>query len=152
VELLVALVVNSFGVRVVVDDLLLAFLLLAFWKLHLLLFITLVGNLLLAFLLAGRCAIVAWLLLLLLMEHLQELLHLPALLNTVASGVVHQAPWPTLIAIRGLAQLLVTAWATTPTSRCSDSSDSGRTYQLLFVVVGLLLPILVLATALSSGI
>jgi hypothetical protein len=52
-----------------------------------------------------------------------------------------------------LARSLVAVWAVAPTSRCCDNSNSWSTCQWL-VVVGLLLllPILVLATALSSGI
>jgi hypothetical protein len=58
-------------------------------ELHVLLLVTLTGNLLLAFPLARRCAAAAWLLLLLLMELLHELLDLLTLLGVVAHGVVH---------------------------------------------------------------
>jgi hypothetical protein len=43
-------------------------------------------------------------------------------------------------------------WAVAPTNHCRDSGGSGSTCQRLVVVVLLLLSILVLATALSSGI
>jgi hypothetical protein len=89
------------------------------------------------------------------MELLCKLLDLPALLDAVVLGVVHRAPWPALIAVGGLVQSLVTAWALAPTSRCSDSGGRGSACKQL-VVVGLLLllPILVLvlATALSNDI
>jgi hypothetical protein len=109
-ELLAALVVARFRVRVAVDDLDRP---LGILELHLLL-ITLVGHLLIAFSLAGRHAVVAQLLLLLLAELLHELLDLSALLGTVAPGVVHQTSQMTLVTIGGLSQLLVTAWATAP--------------------------------------
>jgi hypothetical protein len=105
----------------------------------------------LAFPLAWRRAVMAGLLLLLLMKLLCKLLDLPALLDVVTPVVVHRVPCPTLIAAGELAQSLVASWASTPTSRCCDSGSSGSASQQL-VVVGLLLPILVLATALSSGI
>jgi hypothetical protein len=147
-ELLVVLVVVGLGVGVTVDDLDHP---LSILELHLLLIGALTGNVLLAFLLAGRRAVVAGLLLLLLVELLYRLLDLSALPSVVVPGVVHWAPQPTLIAARGLAQLLVTTWITTPTSHCCDNVGSGSACQRL--VVGLpFLPILVLATALSSGI
>jgi hypothetical protein len=143
------LVVVGFRVGVAVDNL---YRPLGILELHLFLVIALIGNLLLAFPLAGRRAIVAKLLLVLLTELLCELLDLSALLGTMAPGIVHWAPRPTLVAPGGLASL-VTAWAATPTSRCSNSGCSGSTCQQLVVAaVGLLLLILVLATALSSGI
>jgi hypothetical protein len=114
VELLAALIVAGFRVRVAVDDLDRP---LGILELHLLL-ITLVGHLLIAFSLAGRHAVVAQLLLLLLAELLHELLDLSALLGTVAPGVVHRTLQMTLVTVGGLSQLLVTAWATAPTSRC----------------------------------
>jgi hypothetical protein len=97
---------------------------------------------------------VARLLILLLVELLPELLYHPALLSVVAPGVVHWAPWTTLIAVGGLAWSLVTSWATTPTSRYSNSSGSGSTCQRLVVVAAdlLLLLILVLVATLNSGI
>jgi hypothetical protein len=144
------LVVAGFEVRVAVDDLDRP---LGILELHLLLVVTLMGNVLLAYLLAGRRAIVARLLLLLLVELLHDLLDLPTLIGDVASGVVHRALRPTLVAAGGLVWSLVSAWALAHTSCCCDSSDSGSTCQRLIVVVGLLLlHILVLATALSSGI
>jgi hypothetical protein len=150
VDLLVVLVVTGFGVRVAIDDLNFP---LGILELHLILLVTLVGNLLLAFPLVGRCAVTAWLLLLLLAELLHELLDLPAHLNVVAPRVVHPAVWPALIAVAGLPWSLVTAWVVAPISRCINNSGSRSSYQRLVVVVGLLLlPILVLATALSSGI
>jgi hypothetical protein len=100
-ELLAMLVVTRFRVRVAIDDLDRS---LGALELHFLLHLALAGNVLLAFLLVGRHAIVAWLLLLLLM----------ALLGIVAPGVVHWAPQPALITASGLARSLVTAWATAP--------------------------------------
>jgi hypothetical protein len=149
VELLVVLVVTGLRVGVAVDDLNHP---LGILELHPLV-VALMGNVLLAFPLVGRCAIVVRLLLLLLTELLRELLDLLALLGAVAPRVVHQAPWPALITVGGLARLLVVTWVVAPTSRCCDSGDSGSVCQRLIVVVGLLLlPIFVLATALSSGI
>jgi hypothetical protein len=122
-------------------------------ELHLLL-IALMGNLLLTFPLAGRHAVVAQLLLLLLMELLRELLDLPALLGIVVHGVVHRAPWPTLITVGGLVWPLVASWTMTPNSRCSSNSGNGRSGHQLAVVIadGLLLPVFVFAAALSSSI
>jgi hypothetical protein len=118
-------------------------------ELHLLHLVALVGNMMLAFLLVGRCAVVARLLLLLLAELLYELLDLLALLEAVAPGVVHRAPGTALVATGGLLRPLVAAWAMTPTNHCSNSG-SGSTCQWLVIVVGLLLlPIPILATALS---
>jgi hypothetical protein len=111
-----ALVVTRLGVGVAIDDLDRP---LGVLELYLLI-IALVGNLLLVFPLAGRHAVTTRLLLLLLMELCHELLDLPALLGAVVPRVVHRAPRPALIAVGGLALLL--------------------------------LPIHVLATALSSGI
>jgi hypothetical protein len=148
VELLAPLLVAGLRVRVVVDDLDHP---LGILELHLLLVIALTGNVLLAFPLVGRHAIMTGLLLLLLTELLCKLVDLLALLGAVRPRVVHRAQWPTLISAGGLAQWLVTAWASAPTSRFYDSSGSGSAYQQL-VVVGLLLPILVLTTTLSSGI
>jgi hypothetical protein len=148
VELLAPLLVAGLRVRVVVDDLDHP---LGILELHLLLVIALTGNVLLAFPLVGRHAIMTGLLLLLLAELLCKLPDLLALLSVVGPRVVHRAQWPTLIAAGGLAQWLVAAWASAPTSRFYDSSGSGSAYQQL-VVVGLLLPILVLTTTLSSGI
>jgi hypothetical protein len=122
VELLAALVIASVGVKVGIDSLECP---LSVLELHLLL-ITLRGNLLLAFLLAGRCAVAAWLLLLLLTELHCELLDLLTLLRAVALGVVYQAPRTALVTARGLLRPLVTTWATTPTSRNSGSVGSGQ--------------------------
>jgi hypothetical protein len=119
VELLTVLVVTGLRVGVAIDSLDRP---LGILKLHLLLVIALTSNMLLAFPLMGSCAIAAGLLL---VELLRELLDLSALLVTVAPGVVHWAPWPTLVTTEGLAWLLVTAWAVAPTSRCCDSSGSG---------------------------
>jgi hypothetical protein len=55
-------------------------------ELHLLLVVALTGNVLLAFLLVGRWAVMARLLLI---ELLHELLDLPALLSAVTPGFVH---------------------------------------------------------------
>jgi hypothetical protein len=148
-ELLAVLVVAGLRDEVVVDDLDRP---LDILELHLLLGIALAGNVLLAFPLAGRCAITVGLLLLLLTELLRELFDLPTLLGAVAPGVVHRVLWSDLIAAEGLARSLVTAWATTPTSRCCDNGSSGSACQGLVVVGLLLLPILVLATALSNDI
>jgi hypothetical protein len=122
VELLTVLVVTGLRIGVAIDSLDRP---LGILKLHLLLVIALTSNVLLAFPLMGSCAVAAGLLLLLLVELLRELLDLSALLGTVAPGVVHWAPWPTLVTTEGLAWLLVTAWAVAPTSRCCDSSGSG---------------------------
>jgi hypothetical protein len=105
VELLVSLVVTVFGVRVgvAVDDLDCP---LGILELHIMLLIALMGHLLLAFPLVGRCAIAARLLLLLLMKLLRELLDLPALLDTVVPGVVHQALWTALIAVATTCRLV----------------------------------------------
>jgi hypothetical protein len=148
VELLAPLVVVGLKVRVAIDDLDHP---LGILELHLLLVIALVGNVMFAFPLAVRCAVTAGLLLLLLSELLQKLLDLPAFLDDVVPGVVHRAPRLTLITVGGLAQSLVAVWAAAPTSRCCESGDSGSICHWL-VVVGFLLPILVLATVLSSGI
>jgi hypothetical protein len=148
VELLAALIVAGLGVRVAVDDLDRP---LGVLELHLLLVVALMGNMLLAFPLVGRRAVVV-LLLLLLMELLYKLLDLSALLGAVAPEVVHRALRSALIAAGGLARSLVAVWVVAPTSHCCDSDDSGSTCQRLVVVGLLLLPVLVLATALSSGI
>jgi hypothetical protein len=58
-------------------------------ELHPLLVVALMGNVLLAFPLVRRHAVVVGLLLLLLIELLHKLLDLPTLLSTVAPGVVH---------------------------------------------------------------
>jgi hypothetical protein len=89
-------------------------------ELHLLL----VGNVLLAFMLAGRHAVAVRQLLLLLTELLRELLDPLALLSTVAPGVVQRAPWPAIITTGGLARSLVTAWATTFTDLYGKSGGS----------------------------
>jgi hypothetical protein len=73
----------------------------------LLLLVALMGHLLLAFPLAGWRAIVAQQLLLQLTKMLHELLDLTALFGAMVPGVVHQEPWTTLIATRGLSWLLV---------------------------------------------
>jgi hypothetical protein len=79
------LVAAGLRVRVAIDDLDRP---LGILELHHLV-VALVGNLLIAFPLVGRCAVVAWLLLLLLAELFRELLDLLALLGVVAPGVVH---------------------------------------------------------------
>jgi hypothetical protein len=122
-EQLAALVVTRLRVGVTVDHLDHP---LGILELHLLL-VALVGNLLLAFPLAGRRAITARLLLLLLVELFHELLDLSALLGVVAPGVVHRAPQPTLIDILGLARSVVTTWAAAPTGRCCNIGGSGST-------------------------
>jgi hypothetical protein len=147
-ELLVALVVSRFRVIVAVDDLDRP---LGILELHFFLRVALVGNGLLAFPLAGRHAIMAQLLLLLLMELFCKLLDLLALLSVMVPGVVHRALLPALIAIGGLVQSLVTMWAMAPNSRCSDSSNNESSCQQL-VVIGFLVVVVVLAAALSSGI
>jgi hypothetical protein len=92
------------------------------------------------------------LLLLLLVELLCKLLDLPTLFGAMVPRVVHRAWQHTFIATRGLARSLVAEWAMTPTSRCCNSGGSGSACQWLLVVGLLLLPILVLATTLSSDI
>jgi hypothetical protein len=79
----------------------------------------------------------AWLLLLLLTKLLRRLLDLPALLSAVVLGFMHRALWTTLIAAGWLTWVLVTAWTTPPTSRCSYYG--GSTVQQLFLVAILLL-------------
>jgi hypothetical protein len=83
VELLAMLIVTGLGVRVVIDDLDHP---LGILELHLLLVVALMGNVLLAFLLVGRWAVMVRLLLI---ELLHELLDLPALLSAVTPGFVH---------------------------------------------------------------
>jgi hypothetical protein len=85
--------------------------------------------------------------LLLLAQLLHKLLDLPALLSTVALGVVHWAPWTTLITTGELSRPLYATWAT---SRYSISIG-GSTSQWLVLAGGLLLLFLFTA-ALSSGI
>jgi hypothetical protein len=147
VELLAALIVTGLWVRVVVDDLDRP---LGILELHLLI-VGLVGNLLLAFPLAGSYAVIVRLLLLLLMELFHKVLDLPTLLSIVVPGVVHQAPRPALIAVGELARSLVTVWAMAPTSCCCDSSNSGSACQQLVVVIGLLLIIILVLTATLSS-
>jgi hypothetical protein len=100
VELLVALVVIGLRVRVAIDDLDRP---LGILELHLLQAVELTKNVLLAFPLARRRVITVGLLLLLLVELLHNLFDLLALLGAMAPKVVHWAPWPTLLAIGGLA-------------------------------------------------
>jgi hypothetical protein len=83
VELLAVLIVTRFGVRVAIDDRNGP---LGIPELHLLLLVALVGNLLLAFPLVGRRAVMARLLL---VELLHELLDLLELLAAVVPRVVH---------------------------------------------------------------
>jgi hypothetical protein len=109
-ELLVAFIVTGFGVGAVVDD---PDRSLGVLELHLLV-VTLVGNLLLAIPLVGRRSITARLLLLLLAKLFHELLDLSALLGAVVPRVVHRAPRPILVAVRGLAQSLIAAWVVVP--------------------------------------
>jgi hypothetical protein len=76
-------------------------------ELHLFLLVALGGNLLLAFPLVRRHAIMTQLLLLLLTELFRELLNLLALLGAVAPRVVHQALRTTLVTAKGLPWPLV---------------------------------------------
>jgi hypothetical protein len=122
VQLLVALVVAGFRVRVVVDYLDRP---LGVMELHLLLIVTLVSHLLLAFPLTGRHAVTMWLHLLLLAELLHELLNLSALLGIMALGLVHRAPRPTLVAAGELARSLVTAWAAAATAAAVGAPANG---------------------------
>jgi hypothetical protein len=104
VELLAALVGAGVGVGVVVDGLECSF---GILECHLLILVILLDNLMVSLPLLRRCAIVARLQLLLLVELLRKLLDLPALLGAVALRVVRRA-------IRGLSWPLVTTWARTP--------------------------------------
>jgi hypothetical protein len=108
-------------------------------ELYLLLLVALGEHLLLAFLLAGRHAVTARLLLLLLMKLFREILDLSALLDVVAPGVVHRAPWTALIGAEELLRSLVASWATAPTSHCSRCSGSGCSSEQLIVAASLLL-------------
>jgi hypothetical protein len=83
----------------------------------------------------------------LLAELLGKLLYLPALLDTVPLGVVHQAPVTTLVAAEWLMWAFVTAWATARTCHCCCCGGSSS--QWLVLVISLLL---LLVAALSSGI
>jgi hypothetical protein len=123
-------------------------------ELHLLLPVPLRGNLLLALPQLGRCANVARLLLLLLVELLHELLDLLTLLRAVAPGVAYREPWATLVTTGGLPRPLVTTWTTAPTSRYSSSGGGSSSKRLVVVVAAslLLLPIFVFFAALSSSI
>jgi hypothetical protein len=122
-------------------------------ELQLLILVTLGSNLLLAFLLPGRRATVARQQPLLLMELPHKLLHLLALLRTLAFGVVYRAPQTALVTVGGIPRPLVTMWATTPTSRCNSSGSSGSPSQWL-VAVGLLVVVVVVifVAALSNDI
>jgi hypothetical protein len=143
VELLAVLICVGFRVIVVVDDLDHP---LGILELHLLLLVALAGNLLLAFPLAGRHAVTAWLLLLLLTELLHDLLDLLALLGAVAREVVHRKPWSALITVRGLARSLIAMWAMTPPSAATTVATVGApTSGLLFLLDFFFLIFLVLS-------
>jgi hypothetical protein len=124
VELLAALIVTGLKVRVVIDDLDRP---LGILELHLLLVIALTGNVLLAFPLAGRCAITAGLLLLLLMELLCKLLDLTALLGTAAHP--HRCRRAGAVAYRRVGhiphQLLRRQWERLPAACCYQTSSSS---------------------------
>jgi hypothetical protein len=115
------LIVTRLGVRVAIDNLDCP---LGVLELHLLLVLALAGNVLLAYPLAGRHAIMAGLLLLLLTELLHELLDLPALLSAVVPGVMHWTLWPALITIGRLARSLVATWEHLPVTYCCWTSSS----------------------------
>jgi hypothetical protein len=114
VELLTVLIVTGFEVEVAIGDLDCP---LGILEHHLLLVVPHMGNVLLAFSLAGRQVAAARLLLLLLMELLHELIDLLALLRDVAPGIVHRAPQPTLVVTGGLVRSLVAMWVMAPISR-----------------------------------
>jgi hypothetical protein len=80
--------------------------------------------LLFALTLAGRYAIAA-LRLRLLVVPFRELLDFLALLDTVACGVVHWIMRPSIIVVRSLTGALVTSGTSTPTCRGSSNCD-GR--------------------------
>jgi hypothetical protein len=135
VELLVALILARVGVRVAIDTIECP---LGVLELHLLLLVALGGNLLLAFPLLGRCAIVVWLLLLLLTELLYELLDVLALLCAVVLRVVYRALRTTLVAAEGLPRSPVATWAMTHTRRCySSNGSSGSSGQRLVFAAAL---------------
>jgi hypothetical protein len=143
-ELLVAFIVTGLRVRAAVND---PDSSLGILELHLLI-VALMGNLLLAFPLAEKRDIVARLLLMLLTKLFHELLDLSALLGVVAPRVVHQAPWPILVAARGLAQSLITAWVVAPsaatvTAVAEEAPASGLLLLLdFFFFLLLFLPLL----------
>jgi hypothetical protein len=80
----------------------------------------------------------------LLAELLCKLLDLPALLDTVPLGVVHQAPVTTLVAAEWLMWAFVTAWATARTCRCCCCCG-GSSSQRLVLAISLLLLLVGLA-------
>jgi hypothetical protein len=145
--LLAALVGARVRVRVTIDGLETSF---GVLELHLIILVILLDSLLFALPLLRWCAIVAWLQLLLVVKLLHKLLDLLALLGVAMLGVVYRAPWNALITVEGLSPLFVARWATTPTSCCSYSR--GSTSQRLVLSTSLLLILLLLASALSSGI
>jgi hypothetical protein len=97
--------------------------------------------------LAGRHAILARLLLLL-VELFHMLLDFLALADVVARGVMHREPCAAVVTARHLMGALVVSWATTPTNHYSSSCSSGGASQGLVVATDLLA--VVVATALSS--
>jgi hypothetical protein len=108
-------------------------------ELHLLLPVALGEHLLLAFLLAGRHAVTARLLLLLLMKLFHEILDLSALLDVVVPRVVHRALRTSLLGAEELLRSLVASSATAHTSHCSRCSGSGCSNERHVVAAGLLL-------------
>jgi hypothetical protein len=149
VELLAVLIITGVRVEVAIDGPKCP---LGILELHLLLLVALKGNLLPAFPLPVRHAIVAWLLLLLLAELLRELLDLPALLRVVAPGVVYRALQTTLITTGVLPRPLVAMWAMSPTSRSSSYDSRSSSQRLVVVANDLLLSVSIFAAPLSSDI
>jgi hypothetical protein len=151
------LVVTGLRVGVTVDGLHLP---LGILECHLLILVLLGVHLLFALPLAGRCAFLAWLLLLL-TELIRELLDLPALTHTMARGVMYQASCATIIAAARLMGKLVTLWASVSTSRYSSRGSGGIDKCLAvaagflvvvaLVVVAVVVAIVVVAIALGVG-
>jgi hypothetical protein len=119
---------------------------------HILILAALRGDLLFALLVPGRCAVTAWLQLLLLTELFRELLDLLTLLSVVALGVVHRAPRTTFVVAGRLTWALVVMRATSPTSRCCCSSGTFGQWLVFAASLLLLLLLLLLTAALCSGI
>jgi hypothetical protein len=116
-------------------------------ELHLLILLLLGVHLLFALSLAGRCALLAQLLLLL-VELLHELPDFPALSHAVVCGVMHRAMRATVIAAGCLTGVFVTMWTSAPGRRYNISCDGGSSSQRLVIAADLLLVVvLVFSTA-----